>query len=292
MTNTINNWCWAVIGVLFLFCACSSDRFEADVPTFVKLDKFEFTTTEEQGSSSSFIRDVWVYQNNEFLGAYELPATVPIIGEGEREVTLFPGIREDGSSELPRLFFMYDTDTFSYVGEPGKEVEYTPETEYDERTQFAFIEDFEDGNLFTANFDGNDSTGLDRTTDNVFEGENSGVIRVTDSLPTVVVGTANAYGPFFENGTQVFFEFDYSTDVPITIGYVGLNGQGEQLDFLKVTLLPTEGWRKVYVNFSEEFRIDNIQTVQLLMRVDLDSRFEGTGPEGAAYFDNLKLIHF
>jgi hypothetical protein len=292
MTNTMNNWWWVVLGALFLLIACGDDHFEAEVPTFLKVNKFEFTTTAEQGSSSSFIRDVWVYENNQFLGAYELPATIPIIGEGQREVTLFPGIREDGSSELPRLFFMYDTDTVSYVGEPGKEVEYTPETEYDERTQFAFIEGFEDGNLFTANFDGNDTTGLDRTDENVFEGENSGVIRVTDSLPTVVVGTANAYGPFFQNGTQVFFEFDYSTDVPVTIGYVGLSEQGEQLDFLKVTLFPTEGWRKAYINFSEEFRFDNIETVQLLIRVDLDGRFGTTSSEGAAYFDNLKLIHF
>jgi hypothetical protein len=271
--------------------ACA-DRWEADIPTFVQIDEFDFTTVDTQGSASSFIRDVWVYENNEFLGAYELPATVPIIGEGERQVTLFPGIREDGSSERPRLFFLYETDTFSYTAQPGEEVYYKPSTRYDDRIQFSFIESFEDGNLFTNDLAGQDSTGLVRTTENVFEGNFSGQITVTDSFPVVAVGTAETYGPFFENGTQVFFEFDYNCDVPTTIGYVGLNAQGLQVDFLKVTLLPTEGWRKAYINFSEEFRLDQVVAAQLIIRIDLDDRFGETGSRGTAFFDNLKLIHF
>lgn len=273
------------------FGACS-DQWEADVPTFLVIDKFEFTTVDTQGSASSFIRDVWLYENNEFLGAYELPATIPVIGEGERQVTLFPGIREDGSSERPRLLFLYDTDTFSYTAQAGEEIYYKPSTTYDERTRFSFIEDFEDGNLFTVNFDGQDSSGMVRTVDNAFEGNFSGKIEVSDSIPLVVVGTAEAYGPFLERGTQVFFEFDYNCNVPVTIGYVGLNAQGGPEDFLKVTLLPTEGWRKAYINFSEEFRLDQIIAAQMLIRVDLDVRFSASTDSGEALFDNLKLIHF
>jgi hypothetical protein len=275
---------WGLFG-----CA---EQWEADVPTFLKIDEFEFTTVDTQGSASSFIRDVWVYENNTFLGAYELPATVPIIGEGERQVTLFPGIREDGSSERPRLLFLYETDTFSFMSQAGEEIYYQPETRYDDRIQFSFIEDFEDGNLFTADLDGQDTTKLVRTMENVFEGDFSGKITVTDSFPVVVVGTANAYGPFLENGTQVFFEFDYNCTVPTTIGYIGQNAQGLQVDFLKVTLLPTAGWRKAYINFSEEFRIDQVVAAQMIIRVDLDDRFGETGSSGTALFDNLKVIHF
>jgi len=284
---------WVFLAFFLAFCCWGcSEGLEADIPTFLVIDEFEFTTVDSQGSASSFIRDVWVYENNEFLGAFELPATVPVIGEGERQVTLFPGIREDGSSERPRLFFLYDTDTFSYDAKSGEEIYYKPSTTYDERIRFSFIEDFEDGNLFAADFDGNDSTGLVRTTDEVFEGNYSGKIAVTDSFPAVVVGTANAFGPFLERGTQVFFEFDYNCDVPLTIGYLGLDGQGQQVDFLKVTLLPTEGWRKAYINFSEEFRLDQVVAAQMLIRVDLDERFGQSGDQGRALLDNLKLIHF
>lgn len=295
MTNKMKRikglWLLTAILIALGIGACS-DQWEADVPTFLVIDEFEFTTVDTQGSSSSFIRDVWLYENNEFLGAYELPATIPVIGEGERRVTLFPGIREDGSSERPRLLFLYDADTFAYTAQAGEEIHYTPSTTYDERTRFSFIEDFEDGNLFTADLDGQDTSGMIRTTDNVFEGNFSGKIEVTDSFPVVVVGTAEAYGPFLERGTQVFFEFDYNCDVPTTIGYLGLDAQGQQVDFLKVTLFPTEGWRKAYINFSEEFRADQVIAAQMIIRVDLDGRFGTSSESGAALFDNLKLIHF
>jgi hypothetical protein len=80
--------------------------------------------------------------------------------------------------------------------------------------------------------------------------------------------------------------------VPTTIGYLGLDAQGQQVDFLKVTLLPTEGWRKAYINFSEEFRADQVIAAQMIIRVDLDGRFGTSSESGAALFDNLKLIHF
>jgi len=286
------NWlylCFVVLGLGLYSCA---DKWEAEIPTFLEIDEFEFTTTDSQGSASSFIRDVWVYENNSFLGAYELPATVPTIGEGDRRVTLFPGIREDGSSERPRLLFLYETDTFSFTAQAGEEIYYKPKTSYDTRTQFSFIEDFEDGNLFTADLDGQEESKMVRTTENVFEGNFSGQITVTDSFPVIVVGTSNAYGPFLERGTQVFFEFDYNCTVPTTIGYIGRDAQGLQVDFLKVTLLPTEGWRKAYINFSEEFRLDQVVAAQMIMRIDLDGRFGDPGNSGTALFDNCKLIHF
>jgi len=290
--SKIRKWIFWTGCFSLVFLSSCFDKWEADLPVFLELDKFEFTTVDTQGSSSSLIRDVWLYNNNEFLGAYELPAEIPILTEGETQVTLFPGIREDGSSERPRLIFLYEPDTFSFSAVPGEEVQYIPKTTYDPRTRFSFIEDFEDGNLFTANLDGNDSTRLSRTTENVFEGNFSGKIVVNDSFPLVVTGTAEAYGPFLERGTQAFMEFDYNCNVPVTIGYVGVNTQGGQVDFLKVTLLPTDGWRKAYINFSEEFRVDQVLSAQMILRVDFDNRF-GAPPElGEAYFDNLKLIHF
>ena len=78
---------------LFLFQSCKESPWKAEVPTYLVIDSFSFETFPGQGANSTAITDVWVYDNTGLLGAYELPAEIPVLGKGKKQITLFPGIR-------------------------------------------------------------------------------------------------------------------------------------------------------------------------------------------------------
>lgn len=278
------------LAILVGFTACKESPWKAEVPTYLVVDTFELTTFGDQGSNSAAITDVWVYDNTGLLGAYELPAEIPILGDGEKEIVLYPGIRENGNSFYPDIYFLYEPDTVVINASQNGEVQVSASTTYDERTQFAFVEGFESGNIFTQSLT-SDSTEMKVIDSMALDGNKCGMIEVSESQSPVVVGTNQGYGPFFQRGNLAYLEMDFKSEVPVTVGYSGITITGEEREFLKVTLKPVEDWRKVYIEFSEEFAGDQIFRVQMVIRADLDPRYT-TDTVGRAYFDNLKLIHF
>lgn len=283
---------YVLIFVVIYLTSCRDSPWEAEVPTYLLVDTFSLTTTAEEGSNSHDIRDVWVYDNTSLLGAYELPAEVPLLGSEIKNLVLYPGIRENGNSFFPDLYFLYTPDSLTIDPTTSSEFSIQPSTEYDSRTKFAFIENFESGNIFTESLTSEDSSEMQIVTDTVFEGNKSGMIEVSDDDSTaVVVATEEAYGPFFEDGLQAYLELNYKTEVPITIGYSGVSFDGETQEFLKVTLNPVQEWRKAYIEFTEEFSGDDIFRTRIVLRVDYDERYTEK-PSGRAYFDNVKLVHF
>lgn len=274
-----------------LIASCGGDIWEAEVPTYLNIAPFEFTTFGDQGANTSDIRDVWVYDNNELLGAFELPAQVPLIGRGEKQIVVFPGIRENGNTFFPDIYFLYEPDTFIVNADGSSEITIEPETIYDERTKFSFVEDFESGNIFTLDLDEDDTTRLVTQSETVRSGGRAGLIRVNEEFPSAVVATAQSFGPFFKDGPQAYLEFDFKSNVPLTVGYFGIANDGENFNFLKVTLLPQEEWKKVYVEFTEEFLGDDLRLANIIFRVDLDQRLS-SATEGETFIDNVKLVHF
>jgi hypothetical protein len=280
-----------VFVLLGVFASCKDPAWEAEVPTYLLIDSFQLQTTAEEGSNSHDIRDVWVYDNNNLLGAYPLPAEIPLLGKEEKMLVVYPGIRENGNSFYPDIYFLYEPDTFFIDPTEDNEFKKTGNTLYDERTKFAFVENFESGNIFTESITSLYTSSVQVVSDTVFEGDKGGMMEVTEDFTPVVVGTENAYGPFFQDGRQLYLEMDFKSEVPLTIGYAGISFEGEPRDFLKVTLKPTTEWRKVYIEFTEEFSGDDIFRAQMILRADLDGRYT-TDSVGRAYFDNIKLVHF
>ncbi len=62
--------------------SCWPDGVEEPLPAYIYIPAFELRTTQGEGSASSAITDVWLTVNGEFLGAYELPARIPVLQTG------------------------------------------------------------------------------------------------------------------------------------------------------------------------------------------------------------------
>src|ERR1039457_4232719 len=104
------NFLYISIFYLLLFSTQSCEKFSGDqtIPAYLKIDSIYITTkTETQGSASHSITDAWVYVDDQFIGAYQMPARFPVLKEGKHKVEVFAGIKKDGiaATRTPYPFY-------------------------------------------------------------------------------------------------------------------------------------------------------------------------------------------
>ena len=67
--------------ILFI-TATSCEKFSGDqtIPAYLGIDSIYLSTDyNSEGTASQRITDAWVYVDDEFLGAFELPARLPVL---------------------------------------------------------------------------------------------------------------------------------------------------------------------------------------------------------------------
>ncbi len=164
-----------LLSALVMVVLISGCEVDGPVASYVWIDEFDLTVSAGQGSASERITEGWFYANGEFLGAYSLPHEVPVIAEGQTEIQVFPGIKVNGIISTPDIYPFYARYEVDLDLEPERTDTIRPSTEYLNSVKFAFIEDFETGNAFVDDIDGNTETSLEVISGpDVFEGQRSG----------------------------------------------------------------------------------------------------------------------
>src|SRR5690606_15588915 len=134
--------------------------------TYIRIDDIGFETTEGQGTDDHKITHAWVYANDQFVGAYEVPALVPVLNQGNTEIKVSGGIEYNGISAYPGVYPHLDFFTANLTMCPGAAIDFSEDSinagENSGRRSFPVlsyfpsvlnfqIEDFEDqvnGNTF------------------------------------------------------------------------------------------------------------------------------------------------
>src|SRR5687768_8122345 len=83
------------------------------IPAYLTIPSISVNARSYEGSSSSNIADVWVYQNSNLQGEYEMPVEFPILAEGNTELLVFAGIKLNGISSTRAIYPFYDPDTIN-----------------------------------------------------------------------------------------------------------------------------------------------------------------------------------
>lgn len=266
---------------------CDVINPEEPIPAYVHIPSFSVQTTSDEGSASHRITEVWLTANDQVLGAYNVPATIPILEEGPSEIRLQAGIRDNGITLDPNIYPFYGAATFAADLQPGEIDTLSPVVfQYAEETQFAFIDDFEDALLAFE--------GIQRTETQAFEGNFSGLIELDSATVVARAFTTVAYGNLTVNSPQVYVEMNYLSDVPVA---VGIAGQPANPIFSPVTLeagfLPSDTWNKIYFSLGGVIQEGQYSDIQIVLEAFLSS-LDQLGPDGKArvYLDNIKLVHF
>lgn len=270
--------------------ACNLINPAEGIPAYIHIKEYQFETNiGTEGSNSQRIEDVWVYVDNNLLGAYDLPATIPILSTGEQEVVLDPGIRENGISALPTVYPYISRVTLTANLEAGVVDTLSPVGRYSDDVEFLFVEGFDENHIFDVDRDDDDGTFIEASTDNALDGK-SGRIHLTTDHSEIQVATRLEFFDLPETGfIPVYLELDYKTDVEVLFGLIGLNDSGTEEFYYSHALNPKSDWNKVYLNLTEVIvnsRL-NVYQVGIAARLPIDMSLD----EANIYLDNIKLLH-
>lgn len=270
--------------ILSCTISCNIINPSEQVPAYLQIDTITFTTSPGQGTSSQKISDIWFYENEGLLGAFEVPALIPVLASGATPVILTPGIWDDGISEVRVQYPFFFPDTTNINFTEGKIFHVSPHITYRSGTKFYFIEDFEAGNLFSQ-FSGDTNMIRINTPDEIFEGNYSGAIYLDKDRPVYEGKSNSSYN--FADGQPVYLEMNYICEQPFEIGLYGKQ-QGATVYYYKWTINSKSYWNKIYLDMGADVTQLKADDYQILIRAVLSSDRSSS----KIILDNLKLVSF
>lgn len=263
---------------------------ETPIPSYIHIDKMIFNTNySTEGSSSNKILDAWVYIDDNLVGVFELPRTFPVLYAGNHNIKIYAGIKEDGISETRIAYPFYDKYEKDVTLTQGQITTISPSVKYVPGITFEWMEDFEGVSHGICVGDGVTKDSIMKITSDpaeVFEGNGSGKVSITGGT---YFGQTCSKSVLPHGGASVFLEMNYKCNTKFNVGIIGYDAGGSiQLQQIKITLVPTSSWNKIYINFSNEVTTSIASTkfsifFSMLNNTDLSS--------SEFYLDNVKLIY-
>lgn len=300
--NNKNHLLIALLGFIGVwgFSACEVINPEEQIPAFVQVEPFTVETNASfEGSASAKITEVWVFLGADYIGAFPLPATVPLLATGEQAISIQAGIKDNGISSLPEIYPFYKPYEVTLNLEAGKTEIIEPTTSYVDNAVFEFIEDFESPNhIFSDDIDGVEETRVEITSEEVFEGNRSGKIVLTSDFPEITVATDinQVFKDLQDNSVFVYLEVNYKSDVDVVWGVATHPNATNTLDRNFVAdpgFIAKDEWNKIYFNLSQLLFDNQGEGHQIILSTFIPLENGAlTMDEAVIYLDNIKLIHF
>jgi hypothetical protein len=277
--------------VLATLTGCYKFEGNQTVPAYLSIDTILFNTYyPEQGSESHKITDVWVYVNDNIVGAYELPATFPVLASGLNELELRPGIKLNGISSTRVPYPFYEPivyDDFNFVVDTTLNVT-NPSTGYYSNLVFAWMEDFEEAGITIEENPASDTTIVRVIREDSPDPSTkyAGAIFLTEDNPVYSAATYNAY-PMLKQGSPVLMELDWKSDNYLHTGLLIREPTG----YVKVPLLTinrSAEWNKIYVNLGPNL---SLHPQASEYRVYFEAGLDSDKAQSTIFLDNIKIIH-
>lgn len=264
------------------------------IPSYIRIEPF---VVNAQGNASWHkITDGWLYVNGEYLGAYTLPAEVPVIAEGPCDIIVFPGVKENGIATSPNIYpNLTRWDGKDVLLTPAQTTVIQPSTVYDQRTVFPFGAgrgDFDGGsNIVIENRDDDPDNGFSITADSAFFGKCI-LMQVDTAHPLLDIATEKVINIPVTGSPEVWVEMHYKCDIPYFLYIAYPNGGSESIRAV-YQFNTSANWNKIYINLTET--LTDVQTAQfrLYFRASLTKDGSGKYPQlkGSVRIDNIRIAH-
>ena len=293
------------IAAILVVAISSCHRFEGpSVPAYIYIDtcylSSNYYTT---GANTHNITDVWVYVDDQTIGCYEIPATVPILQHGKHKLSLRGGIKVNGITAT-RSWYPFlktlDYEEFDLIADSVQRIRPTFEY-YDANTvHVAWMEDFESAAVsFTPT--SQSDTNIIRTNDpseayvsNYSSFSGKAILPAGDST-TCTIASFSEFTNLPTTGSACMLEVDYKSSLDtLTVGVIySLNNTVTQYPLLNLNStdttndIPANRWRKVYVNIGP---IVVANSTAEYFKIYFEAHNDG---EKTKYFylDNIKLLY-
>lgn len=275
---------------LLAFMACKDAPEQ--IPAYLNLKPFEVTAP--GGVAWQKITDGWLYVDGIYLGAYTLPAKVPVLVEGDAEIILFPGVKENGIDATPNIYPYLTKFTKHYDLKPGQTTDVQATTDYDSNIKYAFgigRGDFDGGSFISLeNRDSDGALNCELTTNGAFAGKCL-LMQMDTAHPLMDIATEKMVGLPVTGAPQVWLEMQYKTDAPFFLYMLSGPNQETQPVF---QFNVSEEWNKIYMNLTGTLVTTQESEQRLYFRLSLpkDSAGKYTQNSGTVRIDNIRVVHF
>lgn len=279
-----------------LLYSCNIINPDEDQPAFLNINSYEVTASAEQGGNTDKITDAWVYVNSEYLGAFTIPAMVPVLAEGEQLVEIFPGVKINGIASIPDIYPFYERHSTIIDFQGGAEIVVEPKASYLSAAIFVMTEQFNDSDhKMQEDFDGDSDTRIIIVTEGSLDGK-SARMQLNTEHRLVNIGSI-ALTEYPQAASAFYLEFDYKTDTPMAVGLVGYNSFGQEVfsNFGR-GVNPKAQWNKIYIDLSDVMAELKITPTLAYYRLEFSSYLDPLNQDGLTaseiFLDNVKLLRF
>lgn len=278
--------------VILIFNSCNFINPEEELPSYIFIDEFSFSTSPGEGTQSQKFTEIWAYANDQIVGVYDLPARIPILDRGNTNLSFFAGIKNFGLSSM----------RISYPFVQGYEItrNLSPMTMDTIRPVFSYFPDLD---IVQKDWDATSPSIIPM-------GSNMGELLVEDDLAKVFEGDRCGYfrlpaGGFnlsfkddqnfdFVSGKVTFLELDYSCNNKFSIGLIARNGSIDDKNMAVVVNPTTEAddfpvWNKIYIDLG---LIVQENPNASYFEFYFESIPDNPGDRIDLYLDNLKVVQF
>jgi hypothetical protein len=295
----------------FFFVASSCNTFDPPltVPVYGHIDSMHLIvpsdSLSELGSAASFIPYVWVYLDDNPVGAFQVPCTFPMVASnGVHTVEVYPGITPVGTNSPAGMYPFYQFYSVSINMQQGKTYNIKPVIRYFSWVNFPYLMNFDNftlgqqpkgnGKYSIINYYG-DGNRSGATTTNMFVV--GGKLAFQHQSGMVVVTTTHNYYAgmtwpwdslsFNNSNIPVFVEFNYRATTLFAIGMFDADTTSQSGPI--ALIYPTTGWKKMYVSLNNTIYptfSTHYQNIYFTMKLDsIDGHTTDT-----LLLDNIKIL--
>ena len=278
---------------LIFFVSCKKDKFKAPKASFLVVNNVTLktiSTSPNQGVNSHKIIDIWYYVDGEFKGVFPVGSVMPVVSNGNAEITLFAGIKNNGISSTRLPYPVYNSKTFNLDIEPGKTYTVSPEFEYNSTAFFYYADPFDlnpgTGSYFSFQGDFPPTNTKDFDPSKSFGGSGGSIfMTMTDAKPSSLLKQTNSYY-LPDGGATIYVELDFKSNQRFIVGVIGVDLAGNEDKRNVVTVNASEEWNHIYVQLT---KMVSTPPTYGAYKVFIEAIKEVDSPE--IYLDNVKLIY-
>lgn len=239
-------YCFAAVLIVSGIASCSLYNPPEQIPAYIHIESISLTTEPvSEGTSSHKITDAWVYVDDQLVGCFELPATFPVLFEGDHELMVRAGIKVNGIAAIRSPYPFYNSHRQTVHLQAGTTLNVSPAVTYTSITNFDFMENFDGSGIVIDSSSGSDTImQVLSNNPNVFEGYGSGIAWLDNTNTFFECVSSQTYA-LPKGGKDVFLEFNYKSDAEFFVGVIAQPPY--YLKSLALTYNPSATWNKTYL---------------------------------------------
>jgi len=219
---------------------------------------------------------------------YELPAKFPVLNEGNTDIKIYAGVKNNGISSDRVIYPFYSADTINKVLTVNSTTEIDPAVNTKENIDGQF-DDFDNGFSF------NSDTRFQELINGPYGNYGSLSLDSLSDSDSILITEIN-YKDFplsFDNvpqqGSPTYMELDYKTNTSFLLGMYINSPNSPTLEKGLLWINPKEDWNKIYIDLTQTIsEAIGAETFSIFIKMQRDSNLD----ENKLDFDNIRIIHY